>query len=168
MWPFDKLFPKKKEQYSEPVNNSPDLNRINLRNPRYTDAGHMRAGDALMNLEMARIALRNGDIHDARVGYLKAVESWKQANQGENNRWEEDLSLAKKEYADFVVNDPLYVNGLSILIEKIKENPGILQTELYKQVEMAREDVSYILYFAAEMGVIKRTKKGRSYQIEAV
>jgi predicted transcriptional regulator len=144
------------------------MGRVDIQNPRYNDSEGTRVGDGLLHLSWAREALCLGDINRARVEYLKTVESWKQANQTANGQWDEEVSLAKKEYSDFVRNDPLYINGLSILISIIKNNPGILQTELYKQVDIIREDVSYILYFAAEMGIIERIKKGRSYQLRLV
>jgi predicted transcriptional regulator len=95
------------------------------------------------------------------------VECWKQATQG-GKQWERELALVKKEYSDFSQIDPLYLDGIRIILPLIKANPGILQTDLYDKVEIMREHVSYILYFAAENGVIERTKKGRSYQIRVI
>lgn len=163
---FDKLFSAKEKKDETFVNTAPIPNRINLQNPRYKNGVHDRVGYGLTHLGWAREAVLKGDLSYARTEYLKAVESWKQANEGESGRWVEELSLVKKEYGDFVKNDPLYINGLSVITPIIKNNPGILQTDLYKQVDIIREDVSYILYFAAETGVIERTKKGRTYQLK--
>lgn len=79
---------------------------------------------------------------------------------------DQELEAAKKAYSEFAKTDPLYTRILSALLPKIKENPGVLQSDLYKIFpELSKEDISYALYFAAENGNIKRTKKGRTYTL---
>ena len=165
---FNWLFTKKEAAISaSPVPATPAKGRIDLSSGRYNQVGGTRAGDGLYHLDIARNALKAKDFHNARVGYLKSVESWKQANEG-TNQWSEELSLAKAEYSNFVQQDPLYLSGLNVILPLIKSTPGTLQTELYKLVDLQREDISYILYFAADRGVIERTKKGRTYQLRAI
>lgn len=123
-----------------------------------------RADDALLHLNWAREAEKNGDFLRARVEHLKCVESWKQANQ--IGGFEAEFQSATKEYEDFVKRDPIFAKLLSSLLPIIKSNPGILQSAIYKHVqEMDRGDISYALYFAAKQGKISRTKKGRSYEL---
>ena len=68
-----------------------------------------RADDAVMHLQMARNAERQGDFLGARVGYMKCTESWKQDGN------EAQLESATKEYEEFVKRDPIFrklINGL--------------------------------------------------------
>jgi hypothetical protein len=140
--------------------------RIDLNCPAYSD-GCGRVGDGLLHLRRAREAVSGGNADFARLCYLKAAESWKQANEEEGGKWARELEQANKEYAAFVQADPAYRSGLAELLPIIQGNPGILQTDLYKACPgIERETVSYILYFAASDGVVERTKKGRTYEIK--
>lgn len=139
--------------------------RIDLNRPEYRN-GCERVGDGLFHLERARGAVKGGDTDYARLCYLKAAESWKQANETDDGKWALELEQANKEYAAFVESDPAYKNGLAVLLPIIQSNPGILQTDLYKACPgIDRETISYVLYFAASSGIIERTKKGRTYEV---
>jgi len=141
--------------------------RIDLNRSEYHN-GCDRVGDGMLHLQRAREAVSGGNADYARLCYMKAAESWKQANETEGGKWARELELANKEYAAFVESDPAYKNGLVVLLPIIQANPGILQTDLYKACPgIERETVSYILYFAASSGKIERTKKGRSYELRA-
>ena len=131
-----------------------------------------RNEDAMLHLNWAKQAEKRGDFLAARMEYLKCVESWKQSGDIT------ELEKATGEYEAFVRRDPVFEKLLSILLPIIKSNPGILQSEIAKQVEsvdwatlydynrpIAREDVYYALYFAEKFDRITRTKKGRSYEL---
>ena len=131
-----------------------------------------RNEDAMLHLTWAKQAEKRGDFLAARMEYLKCVESWKQSDDII------ELEKATREYEAFVRRDPVFEKLLSILLPIIKSNPGILQSEIAKQVEsvdwatlydynrpIAREDVYYALYFAEKFDRITRTKKGRSYEL---
>ena len=131
-----------------------------------------RNEDAMLHLNWAKQAEKRGDFLAARMEYLKCVESWKQSDDII------ELEKATREYEAFVRRDPVFEKLLSILLPIIKSNPGILQSEIAKQVEsvdwatlydynrpIAREDVYYALYFAEKFNRITRTKKGRSYEL---
>ncbi len=131
-----------------------------------------RNEDAMLHLNWAKQAEKRGDFLAARIEYLKCVESWKQSDDII------ELEKATREYEAFVRRDPVFEKLLSILLPIIKSNPGILQSEIAKQVEsvdwatlydynrpIAREDVYYALYFAEKFDRITRTKKGRSYEL---
>ncbi|MBI2354247.1 MAG: hypothetical protein HYV06_04310 [Deltaproteobacteria bacterium] len=140
---------------------------IDLNRPEYKQ-GCGRVGDGLLHLDWARQAACAGDADRARMEYMKSAESWKQANETEGGKWARELDLANKEYADFVQTDQVYRNGIAVLLPIIKATPGILQTDLYKACPgIERETISYILYFAASSEVIRRTKKGRTYELHA-
>lgn len=134
-----------------------------------------RNDDAIMHLNSARQAEKKGDFLAARMGYLKCVESWKQAGD------DAELQKATKEYEAFVKRDPIFEKLISALLPIIQANQGVLQSDIAKQAEsmnwaalyshdrpVAREDISYALYFADKFGRIKRTKKGRSYELRTV
>jgi hypothetical protein len=131
-----------------------------------------RFDDALYHKEQARNAEKCGDYLGARMGYLKCVESFKQAGAIA------ELEEATKEYEGFVRRDPIFKKLIMVLNEGIKENPGILQSEITGKAEamdwqklysydrsLAKEDIYYALYFADKFGYINRNKKGRSYEL---
>lgn len=134
-----------------------------------------RNEDAILHLNWARQAEKQGDFLAARIEYLKCVESYKQV--GDNVELEE----ATKEYDAFVRRDPIFEKILAVLLPIIRDNPGILQSEISKQAEsmnwsdlysydrpVAREDIYYVLYFADKFKRIIRTKKGRSYELRVI
>jgi hypothetical protein len=131
-----------------------------------------RNEDAMLHLNWARQAEKQGDFLAARMEYLKCVESWKQAGD------DAELEKATKEYDEFVRRDPIFEKVISLLLPIIQANPGILQSDIAKQAEsmewatlynynrpVAREDIYYALYFADKFSRITRTKKGRSYEL---
>lgn len=134
-----------------------------------------RDEDATIHLNCAREAERNKDFLRTRVEYLKCVESWK---QGGNSQMLKD---AQDEYDEFVRRDPIFKTLLNGLLPIIKENPNIIQSEITKQFEsidwtalynynrtITKEDIYYALYFAARFGIISRTKKGHSYELNLI
>lgn len=131
-----------------------------------------RYDDGILHIGLARKCKQNNDFLGARMGYLKAVESFKQANATK------ELDEANKEYENFVKNDPVFIGLLSVLKEGIKINPGILQSEITNKADesnwsevykynrpILKDDIYYVLYFADKFGYIKRIKKGRSYEL---
>jgi len=112
------------------------------------------------------LAVTQKDFAQARVFYLKCVEGWRQAsvlNAGAyKNEWEE----ATREYEDFGSKDPNFANLMSVIGPVIRQNPGILQTQLYEKLrDIPKSDISYALYFADKLGKLARMKKGRTYEI---
>ena len=131
-----------------------------------------RNEDAVMHINSARMAEKQGDFLAARMGYLKCVESLKQAGNVAA------LETATQEYDAFVKRDPIFEKLISALLPIIQASPGILQSDIAKQAEsvewaalhnhdrpVAREDIYYALYFAGKFGRIIRVKKGRSYEL---
>ncbi len=124
-------------------------------------------------IEKAKEAERAGDYLAARVNYMKCMEDLKRSGAPE-----EVILYAQQEYDNFVRRDPIFKELLSRLILIIEKNPGILQSEITRQFDsmdwpalysydrpVAKDDIYYALYFAARFGIIKRLKKGRSYQL---
>jgi hypothetical protein len=131
-----------------------------------------RIGNAYHHIEQAKNAEQNEDYLGARVSYMQYVESLKHADATE------ELEIAKKEYADFVRRDPFFNKLLPVFLEGIKQNPGILQSDITKKFEdmewgelrnserpFSKDDIRYALYFAEEFGHIIRHKSGRSYRL---
>jgi hypothetical protein len=113
----------------------------------------------------ARTAERRRDYKKARQFYLKAVESLEQVDKlTEYPAAATYVEKLKAEYYDFVVQrDPYYRLNLKHLLRLVKEEPGILQTQVYKQIHLTKPEVAYTLYFAEKEGLIRREEKGRSY-----
>jgi tetratricopeptide (TPR) repeat protein len=128
--------------------------------------------NAYHHIEQARKAEQNGDYFAARMDYLKSVEILKRT---ENT---EELKKATKEYEDFIKRDPLFKKLIDVFLAGIRENPGILQSDITKKAEdmdwselynkdrpIAKEDIRYVLYFADKFGLVIRKKEGRSYRL---
>ena len=116
--------------------------------------------------ESARKFRERGDYPKARSSYFRWVEYVRQQNINTRGQLEGELENAQREYSDFVKSDPLYQEIRDVVIEEIKRQPGILQTDLYKVLtNYNKSDIQYALYFADDHGVIVRKKKGRTYII---
>ncbi|MDR0473222.1 MAG: hypothetical protein LBH43_06085 [Treponema sp.] len=127
-----------------------------------------RAETAFCCWREARLAEKSRNFKKARGLYLKASECLEQVEKlTEHPPLANLLEKLKTEYYDFVVQrDPNYRLLLKHPLLWIKEHSGILQTELYKLFpDHNRDDMSYALYFAEKEGLIRREKKGRSYEL---
>jgi len=123
---------------------------------------------AIDSIDQAHECEQRGDFMMARTAYMRAVESLSQYDTLTNGSSADSVAFLKKEYQEFVVErDPFFKEYLSDLLPIIKANPGILQTELYPKTSVEKSNVSYCLYFADAAGIIKRVKKGRTYQLTA-
>lgn len=112
--------------------------------------------------DLARLYLSERRETSAKAEYNKACELCPQIYGCEKDK----IKLQNETVQ--TVSESDYTNGLAILLSIIQDNPGILQTDLYKACPgIERETVSYILYFASSSGVIERTKKGRTYELRA-
>lgn len=137
--------------------------------PEYSlsDFIFQRIQDAYAFWRDARAVERRRDYKNARALYLKAVESLTQAEKLlEHPAMAIYVDQLKSEYFDFVVRrDPYYRQYLKYLLPVIKAEPGILQTDIYKRFNVPRSEITYTLYFAEKEGLVRREKKGRSYQL---
>jgi hypothetical protein len=67
---------------------------------------------------------------------------------------------------DFAAADPFTREALASLMPIIASRPGIRQAQIYTFLpHYSTEAQRYVLYFAEEMNVIVRIKKGNSYQL---
>lgn len=87
-------------------------------------------------------------------------------------RYEEQLAQLQRNYETLKEKDNLYIQNVKDLKQRvlscIRENPGILQTELYKRFdETVKPDIQEILYFASKDGLIIRQKAGRTYKLNS-
>jgi hypothetical protein len=138
-------------------------------NPEYSldDFILQRTYGAYVSWREARTAERRRDYKKTRTLYLKAVESLEQAEKLiEHPAVTTYVEQLKSEYFDFVVHrDHYYRHYLKYLLPVIKAEPGILQTDMYKRFNLPQPEIVYTLYFAEKEGLIRREKKGRSYQL---
>jgi len=144
----------------------------NKDNDEDNDDDDSRLSMATSHIEKAREAERAGDYFGARVSYMQSVETLKAANQPKV------LKDAKNEYAEFVRRDPVFNKMLPYFIDGVRQNPGILQSDITAKAEdmdwdeirqygraISKDDIRYVFYFAEEFGLLIRQKKGRSYQL---
>lgn len=125
-----------------------------------------RTFDIQFHRESARKYLNERNYEMARLSFFKWVESVRQQNINLSGDLAEELEAAQQEYCEFVKQDPLYLRVFDLILPKIRESKGIIQTDIYKIFpDISKDDISYVLYFADEQGIIKRTKKGRTYEI---
>jgi len=147
-----------------------NLLQYSMENPEFSIADFViqRGETAFHCWREARIHERNREFGKARVSYLKASECLEQAEKlMEHPGLPPLLEKLKNEYFEFAVNrDPKYREVLPRPLMWIKNNPGVLQTDIYKTFpDHKKEDLTYAFYFAEKEGLIRREKKGRSYQL---
>lgn len=124
-----------------------------------------RTDNILFHRTEARRARQDGDYPQARSSYMRWVESLRQQSMSDG-ALKQELEAAKQEYSEFTKTDPAYLTVCEAVLPRIEAEPGILQKDLYKIFpQLAREDISYALYFAAEHGRLTRTKKGNTYAL---
>jgi hypothetical protein len=123
--------------------------------------------NAAINLELAK------DFLGARMHYMQCMELMR------NLKETQEYEVIEKQYEKFVSRDPVFHKLAEGLIKGIKQNPGILQSEITKRLDpletwgqiqfynrkISRDDIYYALYFMDKLGYIARTKKGRSYEL---
>ena len=125
-----------------------------------------RTAEIQIHREAARQHRAQGDYSRARSSYFKWVESVRQQNVNTGGKLEGMLAEAKREYSEFVKTDPLYKQIRDATLERIREKPGILQTELYTSLPaFDKADIQYGAYFMEDHDAIVRTKKGRTYSL---
>ncbi len=113
-----------------------------------------------LHLTTARDAWKAGDFAAARVSYLKTAQALTQIKEADQAK-----AMLKQEQIDFAKADPLYQQVLAALRPIVSAEPGVLQTAIYGRLPFSREDISYALYFAHELGDLYRRKKGRTYEV---
>lgn len=125
-----------------------------------------RTAEIQLHREAARQYRAQGDHDGARLSYSKWVESLRQQNINTGGQLEHELQDASREQSDFAITDPLYQAIRDAAIARIRQQPGILQTELYKLLpDFEKGAIQYAMFFAGEHGTIVRAKKGRTYSL---
>jgi transcriptional regulator with XRE-family HTH domain len=156
---FGKKFCENQEAYFERAVDG--LVRLCLPDERFATMNEVN-----LHIAFAREGLQEGDIDRGRREYLEAAMLLVQVVEIEGGKWTKEQEIANKECTSFANADPVYQDGLALLLPIIESTPGILQADLHKRCpEIKRETISYIICFASLLGVIKRTKKRRTYQL---
>jgi len=72
----------------------------------------------------------------------------------------------KQDMTAFAADDPMVHLIARRVQQLVLDNPGQLQSKIYRHFpEFTKEQVRYGLYFADELGWVRRQKKGNSYQL---
>jgi hypothetical protein len=78
----------------------------------------------------------------------------------------EDKAAFKRDMTEFAAVDPLVRDIATRAAQVAERHPGILQSKIYPFFpDHDPEKVRYALYFAHELGMIYRKKKGNTYQL---
>ncbi|ADU99809.1 hypothetical protein [Alicycliphilus denitrificans] len=105
--------------------------------------------------------MARGEWGDARRYLQKIAYGIKEATEDEQRVFKHIMMA-------FASVDPLYAQCLRGIAPILAEHPeGIRQTTLYPHMAAApdAETARYVLYFADELGAIRRLKKGNSYLV---
>lgn len=86
------------------------------------------------------------------------------------SRYEKQLDQIQQNYVTLKEKDTAYMQNVKDLkprvLDCIRDNPGILQTELYKRFDASvKTDIQEILYYLSKDGLISRQKKGNTYEL---
>lgn len=115
----------------------------------------------------AEQAMERSDFDEARMCLQKCAYHFSNA---EDTRSRPGFEEARQELTEimkrFAARDPLYQEVLGQVRPLVEQTPGMMQSELTKGRDSDEaEKIRYVLYFASELGDLRREKKGRSYQL---
>lgn len=100
-----------------------------------------------------------GDWDSARAALQRVAYGMVDAPPDEKRRFTQAMS-------EFALRDPLFQSAMQIAVPIIAEYPGITQAKLYAGMSDDRKELMrYVMYYAAETGLIVRQKKGNSYAL---
>lgn len=107
------------------------------------------------------LSVSGNDWDDARNIMQKiAYEITNPSHPEEQKQWFKEIM------ALFVSQDPVYTKTIDKLKKALVENPGLIQSSIYKHRSEPEKKMSrYVLYFADELGDIYRKKSGNSYRL---
>jgi uncharacterized membrane protein len=170
---------KKKQPQNQPQNQNTDngnqdiLRKLPVEGEISTEIINKLPTEALhhfsnaLNLEIAK------DFLGARMHYMQCMELMR------GLKGTQEYEAVDKQYEKFASRDPIFNKLAAGLLKGIKQNPGILQSEItskfnalgswgeiqFPDREISKDDIYYALYFMDRLGYIARTKKGRSYEL---
>ena len=114
-----------------------------------------------LRLEEESVEDRDNPVDEGRAGLQKVAYGMVGKEVGAN-----DKARFKQDMTEFASADPLVAEIAAKARKIVEETPGVLQSGIYPYfLGYSKEQVRYGLYFADELGWIRRVKKGRSYQL---
>lgn len=108
-------------------------------------------------------AVREGRLDEARSALQKIAYGMVGPNvaQAEKDGF-------RKLMTAFAADDPLMQQALPMLLDLIRSQPGLQQSKIYASAaQWDVETVRYVLYFAEQLGAVRRVKHGSSYRLYA-
>lgn len=105
--------------------------------------------------------------------YADALEIYTHLKENYIENKVENLKDIYESYSNIINALNSYENNYPIIKSKIisvlEDNPGILQTTLYKEIDLDhKESLRFILYNYEKINIIKREKSGRTYKVYLV
>ncbi len=114
-------------------------------------------GDAQYDALARHMTLNQWD--EARSQLQRIAYTMLHASQAEKDRF----TAVMKEFA---ARDPLLSQVLGTVMPIVRQQPGTLQSGIYKHLPgVDPEQARYALYFGEQLGLLRRVKKGNSYRL---
>lgn len=114
---------------------------------------------AVDDMHLCRNFMRSNDWDAARQALQKVAYSIKQEDAAAQQQFKQLMT-------DFAAQDPLVSSVGRTVLELVRQQPGVRQTELYKHLPgIGVEEARYALYFMEQLQLIERRKSGNSYKI---
>ncbi|MDP1655705.1 MAG: hypothetical protein Q8K91_12885 [Hylemonella sp.] len=120
---------------------------------------HASELEALDDIQICRYLMRGEDWDGARQALQKVAYGIKREDAEAQREFKQLMT-------DFAAQDPLVSSVGKTLLELVRQEPGVRQTELYKHLPgIGVEEARYALYFMEQLQLIERKKSGNSYKI---
>lgn len=133
--------------------------REQLKQPVQKAPVHANELEALDEMQICRYLMRGEDWDGARQTLQKIAYGIKREDAEAQREFKQLMT-------DFAAQDPLVSGVGKTVLELVRQEPGVRQTELYKHLPgIGVEEARYALYFMEQLQLIERRKSGNSYKI---
>ena len=133
--------------------------RERLKQPVQKAPVHASELEALDDMQICRYLMCGDDWDGARQALQKVAYGIKRADAEAQREFKQLMT-------DFAAQDPLVSSVGRTVLELVRQEPGVRQTELYKHLSgIGVEEARYALYFMEQLQLIERRKSGNSYKI---
>lgn len=117
--------------------------------------------------DVKKLCASKGECYEFWCNEILIGKGYLEQRTAELKKLEDNLEALEEKYNKRVLFESEILPNLENEVLKIiKENPGIIQKDIYKKFDQdLKSDISSLLYFMAKDGKIKREKAGNSYKL---
>ena len=117
--------------------------------------------------DVKKLCASKGECYEFWCNEILIGKGYLEQRTTELKELEDNLEALEEKYNKRVLFESEILPNLENEVLKIiKENPGIIQKDIYKRFDPdVKSDISSLLYFMAKDGKIKREKAGNSYKL---